>query len=124
MKKIYLLLLLLLSLSGTTMAQDQPKQIELSPEEREMVAKNNDFAFQLLRTVRDQNDEKSLVLSPLSITYALGLANNGAEGQTQAEINQVLGFDNADGINAFCRKMLTEAAGLDKGNKALIANTI
>ena len=66
MKKIYLLLLLLLSLSGTTMAQDQPKQIELSPEEREMVAKNNDFAFQLLRTVRDQNDEKSLVLSPLS----------------------------------------------------------
>ncbi|MBR5689337.1 MAG: serpin family protein, partial [Prevotella sp.] len=64
-------------------------------------------------------------LSPLSITYALGMLNNGATGRTQQEINEVLGFGEAgaDAINAFCRKMLTEAPKLDD-TKVAIGNTI
>ena len=99
------------------------KDISLTAEERQLVSDNNDFAFRLFREVRG---EESTVMSPLSITYALGLLNNGATGQTQQEINTVLGGANAsaDVINAFCRKMLTEAPKLDEGTKAEIANTI
>ena len=99
------------------------KEISLTRTEQELVKGNNDFAFNLFRKVTSQNSE---IVSPISITYALGMLNNGAAGETQAEINKVLGFGEtgADGINDFCRKMLTEAPNLDKLTKVMIANTI
>ena len=100
-----------------------PREIELTDGERQLIANNNDFAFNLFRKARGN---ESIVLSPLSITYALGMLNNGANGQTLQEINQTLGFGEAgaDAINAFCQKMLIEASTLDDKTKALIANTI
>ena len=100
-----------------------PKEIELADGEQELINSNNDFAFNLFREARR---DTSCVLSPLSITYALGMLNNGADGQTLQEINQTLGFGEAgaDAINAFCQKMLKEANTLDPKTKALLANTI
>ena len=97
--------------------------IRLTDEERQLVKSNNDFAIRLFRQARD---ERSSIMSPLSITYALGMMNNGAVGQTQQEINDVLGFGEtgADAINQFCRKMLTESGQLDKETRVDIANTI
>ncbi|MBR6715028.1 MAG: hypothetical protein IKI83_01085 [Prevotella sp.] len=112
------------SVRPVTEVEDNPrKDIALSDEERELVKKNNDFAFNLFREAREK---ESLVISPLSITYALGMLNNGAAGKTQQEINDVLGFGDAgaDAINAFCRKMLTESRELDKETKVMIANNI
>jgi serpin B len=88
-----------------------------------LVNENNNFAFNLFRQV---SSDKSEIVSPISITYALGMLNNGAVGETQAEINNVLGFGQtgADSINVFCKKMLTEAPKLDKLTKVMIANTI
>ena len=102
---------------------DAPKEIELAEGERKLIESNNDFAFNLFREARI---DTSCVLSPLSITYALGMLNNGADGQTLKEINQTLGFGEAgaDAINTFCQKMLQEANTLDDRTKALIANTI
>jgi serpin B len=102
---------------------NERKDIALTRAEQTLVNSNNDFAFNLFRQVTSQ---KSEIVSPISITYALGMLNNGAAGETQAEINKVLGFGvtGADGINAFCQKMLTEATKLDKLTKVMIANTI
>ena len=93
----------------------------LTEEERQLVKSNNNFAFNLFRQARN---EENCILSPLSITYALGMLNNGAAGQTQQEINEVLGFGDADAINLFCRKMLTESGTLDKETRVDIANNI
>lgn len=114
---------MLLSVAVIKAQEDGPKQIKLTQEEQQLVQKNNDFAFRLFQQART---DKSLLLSPLSITYALGMLNNGAAGKTQQEINDVLGFGEAgaDGINQFCRKMLTEAPGLDKETRVAIANNI
>jgi serpin B len=102
---------------------DAPKEIELADGEQELINSNNDFAFNLFRKARG---DKSKILSPLSITFALGMLNNGADGQTLQEINQTLGFGEAgaDAINAFCQKMLKESNTLDERTEALIANTI
>lgn len=99
------------------------RKIWLTRAECDLVNENNNFAFNLFRQV---TSDKSEIVSPISITYALGMLNNGAVGETQKEINKVLGFDKAgaDSINAFCRKMLTEAPTLDKLTKVMIANTI
>ena len=103
--------------------QNARHDISLTDEERQLVKSNNDFAIRLFRQARD---EKSSIISPLSITFALGMLNNGAGGQTQQEINDVLGFGEAgaDAINQFCRKMLTESGTLDEETRVDIANTI
>ena len=100
-----------------------PKEIELAEGEQELINSNNDFAFNLFRKARG---DKSKILSPLSITFALGMLNNGADGETLKQINQTLGFGEAgaDAINAFCQKMLKESNTLDEKTEALIANTI
>ena len=104
-------------------AQDEPKGISLTQDEREMVNGSNGFALNLFRKART---DKDMILSPLSITYALGMLNNGAAGETQEQINKVLGFGDfgAKGINNFCQKMLKEAVSLDKLTKVMISNTI
>lgn len=102
---------------------NERKDIELTRSEQKLVNENNIFAFNLFRTAQQ---DKSMIVSPISITYALGMLNNGAAGETQTEINKVLGFSKTgiDGINAFCQKMLNEAPSLDKLTKVIIANNI
>ena len=104
------------------------KYINLTRTERQLVSGNNDFAFNLFREVAKTSEgaAESRIVSPISITYALGMLNNGAAGETQAEIVKVLGFATTapDSINSFCRKMLNEAPHLDKLTKVLIANSI
>ena len=99
------------------------RSIVLTRSEQQLVNQSNSFAFKLFRKISSNQSE---IVSPISITYALGMLNNGAAGETQAQINNVLGFGEtgADGINDFCRKMLTEAPTLDKLTKVMIANTI
>ena len=125
MKKLLPLLTATL-LTFTAQAQDfpgTPKSIELNLQEQALMKGNNDFAFRLFRSVRNDND---LVVSPLSITYALGMLNNGAAGITRQEICQTLGFSeaDADGINNFCKKMHTELPALDEQTKVMISNAI
>ena len=108
---------------GNTAESNERKYISLSEQEMQLVYSNNDFAFNLFRKV---DTDKNQILSPLSITYALGMLNNGATGKTQQEINATLGFGDAgaDAINAFCKKLLEESPALDKGTQVLIGNTI
>ena len=112
--------------------QNVRKNISLTDDEKQLVESNNGFALNLFRKIREtiadspSEEEESMIFSPLSITFALGMMNNGAAGQTQQEINEVLGFGEAgaDAINQFCRKLLTEAPTLDNTTAAEIANTI
>ena len=89
-----------------------------------MVKESNDFALDLFRQVQDER--KSQLVSPISIVYALGMLNNGATGETQAQINRALGFGDAgaDSINLFCLKMLRRANRLDSETLVMIANNI
>ena len=129
MKKVVIFIaIMLMALNAKAQYEEynEPKWIDLTRDERQLVQKNNDFAFRLMRETRKEKENQSLMLSPLSITYALGMLNNGADGQTQKEINDVLGFGEAgaEGINRLCRKLLTEAPTLDEETRIDIANTI
>ncbi len=103
---------------------EPPTTLELTRAEQEMVTSSNDFAFNLFRMAQDE--KASQIFSPLSITYALGMLNNGAAGETQEQINKVLGFSDtgASGINEFCYKMLKRASTLDDKTKVIISNNI
>ena len=112
-------------LAFAAQAQDyqEPKRIQLTNEEEALVRSSVDFSFRLFKETRGDINQ---VISPLSVTYALGMLNNGAAGVTRQEICQTLGFGDtgADGINAFCRKMLTELPALDEQTKVMLSNAI
>lgn len=132
MKRIVTSLVLLLLVSMTLRAAGGSGALDLTDDEKQLVKSNNNFAFNLFRQARTGDNQ---MLSPLSVTYALGMLNNGAAGQTSEEILQTLmGSDvavmlSSDGqtqmrLNAFCRKLLDKANKLDKATTVGIANTI
>ena len=114
---------MMMALAAQAQDYQEPKWIQLTAEERALVKGRVDFSFRLFKETRGDINQ---VISPLSVTYALGMLNNGAAGVTRQEICQTLGFGDtgADGINQFCRKMLTEMPELDEQTKVMISNAI
>lgn len=88
--------------------QEPEKSIELTKAEREISAKSKTFAFNLFAQAIENNTE-NIGLSPLSATYALSMAANGAAGETRQEIIDVLDFKNftISDINEYNSKFST-----------------
>ena len=111
----------------TNIVLKERKDIVLSRSEEEILDKSFDFAFRLFSQVNDAETEKpNWMISPLSASYALGMMANGADGNTLAEIKEVLGYENAsmDELNAYY-KMLTETlVDLDNSTQIGIANSL
>ena len=101
--------------------------IQLTGEQRAFVDYNTDFSFRLFRTISGMPaGQKSSIVSPISVTYVLGMLNDGAAGQTASEITSVLGFGEgkAKAVNEFCKTMIDEAPKTDPSVTLEIANTI
>ena len=98
-------------------------RIELTEAEKARIESGNVFAFKLLQKVY-QSQESSIVLSPLSIQYALGMVNNGASGETEAQLSTVLGQSGREDLNAFCRHLLSDLPRVDPSITLSIANGI
>ena len=102
------------------------RYIELTQEQRALVAKNNDFSFNLYRAIYAANDKNSNITSPLSVTYVLGMLNDGAAGNTSKEISQVLGFENSSKqvVNEYCKALIEQAPIADPSVILQIANIV
>ncbi len=108
------------------------KTIQLTSEQRSFVNANNIFSLNLFRNISETNGNKSTFCSPLSVTYVLGMLNAGAEGNTQKEIQNALGFGNADAtaVNAYCENLIKSAPQVDPkvtleiGNSIFVNNSI
>ena len=59
------------------------------------------FALGLLQKTAEQNSGKNLLISPYSVMQALGMAANGAAGDTRACMEQTLGGLPVDRLNAY-----------------------
>lgn len=97
----------------------------LSVAEEAVVDGSNAFAFGLLAQVRAMDsDTPNALLSPLSASMALGMAMNGADGDTWAQMRDVLGFEGLDEaeINAAYRDLIALLLGLDPAVEVRIGN--
>lgn len=126
--------LLILTVLGTTMsgcstkvqAEDMMKsissrdvsdKIQITEEGNRAVT---DFAVRLFKESMGQ-DENTL-LSPISVLYALSMTANGADGNTLAQMEDVLGMS-VDELNnhlGACQKQLS----IEKDSKLYVANSI
>jgi serpin B len=89
-------------------------------------AQGNAFAFDLFYKILQTSDDKNVFISPLSVDFALGMTQNGANGVTEQEMKQVLhhsGLTSAQ-INEYYRIMLNALPAVDPTTKLNIANSI
>ena len=130
MKKLSIFLLGAVSLFCSCSDDDDTYKrgyIELSSLEKEIAQQSKSFAFNLLNAVNDNTDDNSQVLvSPLSASFALSMAMNGASGETLNEFVDVLGFSgySAGEINTFNRKLLGGLNRLDNSVKIEVSNSL
>ena len=88
------------------------------------VTQYNNFAFSLFKrtafneAAESSNQDKSFMISPLSVMSALSMTANGADGETLAQIQKLLGGLDPDELN---RYMSAYAAKLPSGEKAKLS---
>lgn len=87
---------------------------------------SNDFACNLFRTINEQKGGgKSTIVSPISVSYLLGMLNEGADGETRQQINNVLGLGGSvQEINKYFKKMMDDAPKVDTTVTVKNANCI
>src|SRR5215831_10129056 len=64
----------------------------LTPAEQSIVRAANAFSFRLWTTINATQRDTNVFVSPLSASFALGMAMNGAAGQTGDEMRSALQF--------------------------------
>lgn len=127
----------IVALTGCSDSEDAPKMetgrvkfepIDLNDSEVEIVKKQNSFSLGLFGKIYEEDLYKTnnFMLSPLSVSMALSMIANGAQGQTMEEIVNTLGFEGMDmeAINRFNHRMAGELAEADRSTSLSLAGSI
>lgn len=95
----------------------------LSDAQRDIIENNNAFALNLFSQMKSFD---SKVVSPMSVSYLMGMLANGADGQTRQEIMKAIGCEKVSlkDLNEFYQMMITRANHFDKATAINIADYI
>ncbi|WP_076672206.1 serpin family protein [Pontibacter indicus] len=93
-----------------------PNTRPLTAQEQKTVTSSNDFAFRSFAELSKAEEAENVFISPLSISMALAMAYNGADGETKQAIGQMLGFEAAsdEDINKSYKDLIALLQGIDK----------
>ena len=100
--------------------------INLTAVQKQRVAQDNEFAFDLMNRTMAGTSDENVFISPLSVSIALGMARNGAIGVTKTEMETALkmeGLTDAE-INEYYKLLQTTLPDLDPKTRLTIANSI
>lgn len=114
--------------SGSIIVEDgEVTNIDLDLKSEELIEADNAFGLDLFKEVNAELDEgKNLMISPLSISLALAMVYNGADGDTKSQMETMLhktGFT-ADQVNTAYQTLVESLADHDPKVKLSIANAI
>jgi len=133
MKRIYQLIIIVLFAAGCSSQSDpiiqvsgDAKTIQLTASQSKRVAQDNEFAFDLLKKTITASGETNVFVSPFSVSIALGMVWNGANGTTRTEMETALkmsGISVSD-INGYYKIMQSTLPGVDPTTKLNIANSL
>jgi len=101
-------------------------QVTLSANQKQLVGHSNAFGFDFFKKVNEiSGSSTNLMVSPLSVSMALGMARNGAAGTTLDAMNNTLGFAGMsdEAINESYKYLLETFTALDPKVKLQIANS-
>jgi len=107
-------------------AQNEPKEIILNKKAAEIIESDQQFAFELFREVCSSSEADNIMISPLSVSYALGMTFNGAAGTTLDAFYDVLHFGDltTQEVNESYQDLMHQLIHLDQKVEFSIANSI
>jgi serpin B len=90
------------------------------------VTASNAFGLSLLANLNTSDKDSNVVISPLSVSMALGMTMNGAAGATHDSMQSVLGFSGMTdtSIDQSYLGLINELNGLDPSTAFTLANSI
>ena len=102
------------------------QSIDLSQAEKALIESDNEFGLKLFREINAIQGDSNIFISPLSISMALGMTLNGADGGTQEAMEQTLALSGltSEEINESYRHLIDLLTGLDPLVQFDIANSI
>ncbi len=131
MRKFLLLSLSIIFLSACDSETGNPtlkerEDIVLSRSEQQMTEIGNEFAFKLFHEVSNNEKDKNIFISPLSASIALSMTANGAAGNSEEQMKNVLGFKDCslEEMNQYYKKITDGLLKADPSTELGIANSI
>ncbi|WP_234570116.1 serpin family protein [Rhodohalobacter sp. 614A] len=100
---------------------------DLTVVEKELIEADHSFSYKIFsRTVAYDQKEENIFISPLSISMALAMTLNGAEGQTFEDMRSTLELKGMDleEINSSFKSLMELLVSLDPSVQLKIANSI
>lgn len=106
---------------------ETPQPVELNPVQLKIVEADNSFAIEILKKViAAEQESENIMISPLSISYALTMTANGASGETADSMLSVLRLSNLsmEEINNSYMELTDKLRNLDKRVTLNLANSV
>lgn len=104
-----------------------PVNIELTAIQKSLVESDNSFSFDIFRHImKDDTESENIMISPLSISYALSMTLNGANGSTRDSMMNALRYYNLDidDINNSYKDLTQSLMNVDERVVMEIANSV
>jgi serine protease inhibitor len=103
-----------------------PEPPDLTAAQKEVIKASNKFAFDIFKQVCSAEPDTNIFISPLSISYALGMTYNGAANDTKEAMGDVLGYGDLTDqeINESYKNLADVLTTIDPETLMEIANSI
>jgi serine protease inhibitor len=105
----------------------QPKEIKLTEDQQLLLEETSGFSFDLFREIAaNADDDANVFISPLSVSLALAMAYNGAEGTTRQAMHETLQLPDltVKQVNEAYSQLLNDLTSVDKKVILTIANSV
>ena len=103
------------------------EKIDLSESEVQVNAQVQDFSFDFFQEFsKERKDQTNYIVSPLGVSYVMGMALNGASGETYAQIQNTLGFSgySNQSINQYMQTMRVALSDIDNTTTFINTNSL
>jgi serine protease inhibitor len=99
---------------------------DLATLEKRLIESDNKFGLKLFREIIEEEKDKNVFVSPLSVSMALGMTYNGADGETQKAMQKTLELSGLtiDEVNRCYEHLIESLTQLDPKVEFQIANSI
>jgi len=112
--------------SKNSVSPVNPSSRELTQVEKTLVEADNRFGLKLFREMVAEEKDSNVFISPLSVSMALGMTYNGANGETRTAMQNALDLSGLtiQEVNESYKSLMELLTGLDSKVQFKIANSI
>lgn len=112
------------SRSPVSTVNNSPRELSLA--EKSLVESDNKFGLKLFKEIVREEKDSNVFISPLSVSMALGMTYNGANGSTQEAMQKTLELSGLtiEEVNESYNSLIELLTGLDPKVQFQIANSI